>query len=64
MRRQLSELLREADVPNATEAAQRIQLIYDGALTASKLERSAAPITLARQMTVELIAGYLPAAAG
>lgn len=64
MRRQLSELLRDADVPDATAAAQRIQLIYDGALTASKLERSTAPITLARQMTVELIAGYLPAAAG
>ena len=56
MRRLLSELLREADVPGAAAAAQRIQLIYDGALTASKLERSSAPITLARQMTAELVA--------
>lgn len=57
MRRLLTELLRDAEVPDAAAVAQRIQLIYDGALTASKLERSAAPITLARQMAVELIAG-------
>ena len=57
MRRLLTELLRDAEVPDAAAVAQRIQLIYDGALTASKLERSAAPITLARQMVVELIAG-------
>jgi AcrR family transcriptional regulator len=55
MRRQLSTLLREAEAPNAAATAQRIQLIYDGALTASKLDRSTAPITLARQMVVELI---------
>ena len=47
----------ESVPPDAAATAQRIQLIYDGALTASKLERSAAPITLARQMAVELIAG-------
>lgn len=55
MRRLLSELLGEAGVPDAAAVAQRIQLIYDGALTASKLERSTAPITLARQMVLELI---------
>lgn len=55
MRGQLSALLRDAEVPDAAAAAQRIQLIYDGALTASKLERSTAPITLARQMALELV---------
>jgi len=55
MRRLLSELLRDAEVPDAAAVAQRIQLIYDGALTASKLERSVAPITLARQMALELV---------
>lgn len=64
MRGILSELLRDAEVPDAAALAQRIQLIYDGALTASKLERSTAPITLARQMAAELITSYLPAAAG
>jgi len=55
MRKQLSALLRDAQVADDAATAQRIQLIYDGALTASKLERSVAPITLARQMTVELV---------
>ncbi|MCX8563942.1 TetR family transcriptional regulator [Mycolicibacterium mucogenicum] len=55
MRRLLSELLRDAEVPDAAAVAQRIQLIYDGALTASKLERSVAPIGLARQMALELV---------
>ncbi|UCZ61969.1 TetR/AcrR family transcriptional regulator [Mycolicibacterium phocaicum] len=55
MRRLLTELLRDVEVPDAAAVAQRIQLIYDGALTASKLERSAAPITLARQMALELV---------
>ncbi|MDH6245297.1 TetR family transcriptional regulator [Mycobacterium sp. OTB74] len=53
---QLSTLLREAEVSNPNAAAQQVQLIYDGALTASKLERSTAPITLARAMVAELIA--------
>ncbi|MGB8405161.1 MAG: TetR/AcrR family transcriptional regulator [Mycobacterium sp.] len=55
MRTLLSALLQEADVPDAAATAQRIQLIYDGALSASKLDRSTAPITLARQMVAELI---------
>ncbi|MUL48625.1 TetR/AcrR family transcriptional regulator [Mycobacterium sp. CBMA293] len=57
MRRHLTALLRDAEVPDAAATAQRIQLIYDGALTASKLDRSTAPITLARQMVAEMIAG-------
>ncbi len=56
MREQLSALLLDAAVPNAAATAARIQLIYDGALTASKLDRSTAPITLARQMAAELVA--------
>lgn len=56
MREQLSALLLDAAVPNAATTAARIQLIYDGALTASKLDRSTAPITLARQMAAELVA--------
>jgi len=64
MRRQLVALLRDAGVDDAAVVAQRVQLIYDGALTASKLDRSTAPITLARQMVVELIDSYLPTVAG
>ncbi len=55
LRDQLTALLRDTGVPDAAAAAQRIQLMYDGALTASKLDRSTAPITLARQMALELV---------
>lgn len=55
VRDQLRALLHEAGVRQAAVTAQQIQLLYDGALTASKLERSIAPITLARAMVVDLL---------
>jgi AcrR family transcriptional regulator len=57
VRKQLTALLGQAGVPRAAATARQIQLIYDGALTASKLERSTTPITLGRQMVVQLITG-------
>lgn len=59
MRRLLGDLLRDAEVSDAAATAQRIQLLYDGALTASKLERSTVPIILARQMVLELVTSRL-----
>src|SRR5437763_3009584 len=51
----LTGLLREADVDAADETAHAVQLLYDGALAGSKLERSTRPILLAREMTERLI---------
>ncbi|WP_219602990.1 TetR/AcrR family transcriptional regulator [Mycobacteroides sp. LB1] len=51
----VTALLREAGVSHPDNMARRVQLFYDGALTASKMEKSAAPITLARKLTRELI---------
>lgn len=56
VRGRLTTLLGRAGVSQAAVTARQIQLIYDGALTASKLERSSAPITLARAMAEQLIA--------
>lgn len=56
VRTQLTTLLGQAGVRQASATARRVQLIYDGALTASKLERSSAPITLGRAMAAQLIA--------
>jgi hypothetical protein len=44
------ELLIAAGVGGPDAFAQRIQLIYDGALAGSKLERSEAPLRLGREM--------------
>jgi AcrR family transcriptional regulator len=57
VRTQLTTLLGQAGIPQAAATARQIQLIYDGALTASKLERSTTPITLGRQMVVQLTIG-------
>lgn len=56
VRTRLTTLLGQAGVAAAAAIARQIQLLYDGALTASKLERSTAPITLARTMAAQLIA--------
>lgn len=56
MRATLAALLDESGVPDTAAVARQVQLIYDGAMTSSKLERSIAPITLARAMVTELIA--------
>jgi AcrR family transcriptional regulator len=59
VRNQLTTLIGQAGVSQATVTARQIQLIYDGALTASKLERSSAPIILARAMVEQFIAAAL-----
>jgi AcrR family transcriptional regulator len=49
-----------ASADSVDELAHRVQLIYDGALVGSKIERSVAPLQRARALVVELIAGGLP----
>ncbi len=56
LRTTLSDLLRQAGAAHPDTLARRIQLLYDGALLGSKLERSTEPITAARTLTGELIA--------
>ncbi|WAY20958.1 MULTISPECIES: TetR/AcrR family transcriptional regulator [Mycolicibacterium] len=56
LRATLTSLLKQADVDSPTALARNIQLLYDGALLGSKLERSTKPITAARTLTEELIA--------
>ncbi|OBI58616.1 TetR family transcriptional regulator [Mycolicibacterium fortuitum] len=51
-----TSLLKQAGVDSPTALARNIQLLYDGALLGSKLERSTKPITAARTLTEELIA--------
>lgn len=55
VRTTVTALLRDAGVSRPDNLARQVQLLYDGALTASKIERSVAPITLARKLTRELI---------
>ncbi|OHT82654.1 TetR/AcrR family transcriptional regulator [Mycobacteroides saopaulense] len=54
-RQTVAALLREAGQARSDNLARQVQLLYDGALTASKIEKSVAPITLARKLTRELI---------
>lgn len=56
LRATLTSLLKQAGVDSPTALARNIQLLYDGALLGSKLERSTKPITAARTLTEELIA--------
>ncbi len=51
----VTSLLREAGISRPGNLTRQVQLLYDGALTASKIEKSVAPITLARKITRELI---------
>ncbi|WP_078327234.1 TetR/AcrR family transcriptional regulator [Mycobacteroides salmoniphilum] len=51
----VTALLREAGISRPDNVARRVQLFYDGALTASKMEKSVAPITLARKLARESI---------
>ena len=55
MRETLTGLLMRAGVSDAKQRAADIQLLYDGALVGSKVERSIAPITRARRMTAALL---------
>jgi AcrR family transcriptional regulator len=57
----LAELITEADPAQsatAVDLAHRIQLIYDGALVGSKIERSTEPLRRARALTVELLSQH------
>ncbi len=54
-RETVTALLREAGISRPDNVARRVQLFYDGALTASKMEKTVAPITLARKITREMI---------
>ncbi len=56
LRATLTALLKQAGVDSPTALARNIQLLYDGALLGSKLERSTKPIAAARALTEELIA--------
>lgn len=55
MRDTLTDLLRACEAPDPAALARRIQLIYDGALSGSKLEHSVEPLRLGRAMAAELI---------
>ncbi|OBJ31129.1 TetR/AcrR family transcriptional regulator [Mycolicibacter heraklionensis] len=49
-------LLAQAGVADAQERAADLQLLYDGALVGSKVERSVAPIVRARRLAADQIA--------
>lgn len=51
----LAALLDQAGVSSSAALARRIQLLYDGALLGSKLDRSIEPIAAARTLAEELI---------
>lgn len=51
----LAGLLAQAGVADSQERAGDIQLLYDGALVGSKVERSVAPIIRARRLAAERI---------
>jgi AcrR family transcriptional regulator len=55
LRGTLAGLLEHAGAARPATLARRIQLLYDGALLGSKLERSTDPIMAARTLTRELI---------
>lgn len=51
----VAELLATAGVSRAGDVAREVQLLYDGALTGAKMQRSVAPITLGRRLAAELL---------
>ncbi|MCV7068296.1 TetR/AcrR family transcriptional regulator [Mycolicibacterium farcinogenes] len=55
LRATLTALLKQAGTDSPAALARNIQLLYDGALLGSKLERSTKPITAARALSEELI---------
>jgi len=62
MRATLAGLLSRAGVADADEPAGDLQLLYDGALVGSKVERSVAPIVRARRLAAARIATTAPPA--
>lgn len=61
VRSTLSGLLRAAGTPRPASLAREIQLLYDGALVASKVEQSPAPIRFGRGLAENAIARALDA---
>lgn len=62
MRETLTGLLVQVGIADPKERAADIQLLYDGALVGSKVERSVAPITRARRLATERIGPDAPMA--
>ena len=56
VRSTLTELLKAAGATPPKSTARKVQLLYDGALAASKMERSVEPIRFARRLAAETIA--------
>ncbi|BBZ25069.1 TetR/AcrR family transcriptional regulator [Mycolicibacter hiberniae] len=55
MHETLAGLLEQAGVGEAEQRAGEVQLLYDGALVGSKVERSVAPILRARRLALQLL---------
>jgi AcrR family transcriptional regulator len=55
VRSTLTQLIRSAGGASPALIARQVQLLYDGALTASKVEQSVEPIRLARRLATEAI---------
>ncbi|MFC8043298.1 TetR/AcrR family transcriptional regulator [Nocardia sp. NPDC057353] len=55
VRETLTELLTEVGAADPAGLAQRIQLVYDGALAGSKLEHSVQPLRFGREIAAELL---------
>lgn len=55
LRATITALLEQSGADRSESLARRIQLLYDGALLGSKLERSTQPISAARELVQELI---------
>ncbi|MEZ0365427.1 TetR/AcrR family transcriptional regulator [Mycobacterium sp. pUA109] len=57
VRATLTDLVRDVGAPDPAAIAREILLLYDGALTASKLERSVQPIREARRLAARALEG-------
>jgi AcrR family transcriptional regulator len=60
VRSTMTDLLRAAQTAQPAILAGDIQILYDGALVGSKIERSTRPVTAARQLAERLIAAQRP----
>lgn len=54
----MTDLLRTAQTAQPSSVAGHIQILYDGALVGSKIERSTRPVSAARQLAKQLIAAH------
>ena len=55
VRATITDLLRAAQIAQPSSVAGHIQILYDGALVGSKIERSTKPVTAARKLAEHLI---------